>query len=777
TRQMRADSDASRLAAIVESSNDAIIGMALDGAITSWNRAAERMFGYRADEAVGQPIQILVPPDQQAHEAQILGRLAQGEAVPAFDTVRLRRGGQALDVSVTISPIRDARGRIVGASKNARDVTEQRRAEAALRESEERLRFALESAQIGDWQLDLDTGRTTTSLRHGRCFGYDRAQIDWSVDRFLAHVHPEDRSEVERTVRSSIDAREGWALECRVLWPDGSTHWISVQASVQQRPGLGDRVFGIVREITQQRQAEQARLMAQRLEVENRQIQEASRLKSQFLANMSHELRTPLNAVIGFADLLQAGAVPPDSPKHQAFLGHIGTSGRHLLQLINDVLDLSKVESGKFDFRPEPVALPRLVGEVLDILHTAVQSRRIEVAVDIGPDLDDLELDPARLKQVLYNYLSNALKFTAVGGRVAVRATAEGGRRFRIEVEDNGIGIQAADIPRLFTEFQQLDDGYSKQHQGTGLGLALTRRLVRAQGGRVGVRSTPGAGSVFWLVLPRRPRARAGSAEAGDDRPDEVAAPRVLVVEHDAAVEQQLVEAFAAGGLGVDAARSGEQALAQARRTPYAALTLSLAPGLPDWRGLEVLAGIRDHGSSQAAPVIGLTWPGNGEPATGLSIANLLCKPIRSDEILAAMTQFKRGRAAPPRVLVIDDEELALDLMRATLKSIGIEALCFADGGEALAQIDSLQPDALILDLAMPGLDGFQVLAALQAQPAWRQLPVFVWIAMALSEDEYAQLARAARAVLGKGGLALADLLERARRWRPEAPESVFGAL
>ncbi|MDE2082505.1 MAG: PAS domain S-box protein [Burkholderiales bacterium] len=774
TQQARAEAEASRLAAIVESSSDAIISKTLEGTITSWNRAAERMFGYRADEAVGQPIQMLIPPEYQAEEIEILARLARGQAVPAFDAVRRRRNGELIDVSIAISPIRDAQGRIVGASKSARDVTQQRRAEAALRESEARLRFALESAQIGDWELDLQTLRAQTSLRHNRCFGHTEPQSAWGVDRFLAQVHPEDRPQVAQGLQAAIAERRGWAVECRVVWPDDSVHWISAHASVQQQPGRPDRMFGIVRDITQHKQAEQARLLALRLEAENRQVQESSRLKSQFLANMSHELRTPLNAIIGFADLLHAGTVAPDSPKHRLFLGHIGTSGRHLLQLINDVLDLSKVESGKFDFRPEPVALPRLVSEVLDILHTTLQAKRIDVAVSIGPGLDDLDLDPARLKQALYNYLSNAIKFSAADGRVAVRASAEGSQHFRLEVEDSGIGISAADLGRLFTEFQQLDAGYSKQQPGTGLGLALTRRLVQAQGGRVGVRSTLGVGSVFWLVLPRQPGrgVSPSSGLQGEGDP-----PRVLVVEHDLRTRQRLVDAFATAGFAADAASSGEQALSQARQTPYAALTLDLR--LTDRPGLALLEGVRDHGASQAAPVIGLTLSATDEAVAAFGVSNLLCKPIRSDEILAEMSRFKRGRTAPPRVLVIDDDETARDLMCATLKSIGIEGLSFADGRLALDQLDRLQPDAIILDLLMPGFDGFEVLAALQALPAWRGLPVFVWTGMALSPGEYAQLARSARAVVGKQGVALDDLLERVRRWRPLLPasDSTFGRL
>src|SRR2546425_796816 len=238
-----------------------------------------------------------------------------------------------------------------------------------------------------------------------------------------------------------------------------------------------------------------------------RQAEELTRAgayKSQFLANMSHELRTPLNAILGFTQLLHEGEVGPLTDQQRDFLGNVLTSSRHLLRLINDVLDLAKVESGKLDFRPESIDLAQVTGEVGAILRTTASEEQVRVEMAIDPAIGRVVLDPARLKQVLYNYLSNALKFTPAGGVVTVRAVPEGADFFRIEVHDTGDGIQPEELPRLFVEFQQLDAGAAKKHAGTGLGLALTKRIVEAQGGTVGVRSTPGAGSVFHAVLPRR---------------------------------------------------------------------------------------------------------------------------------------------------------------------------------------------------------------------------------------------------------------------------------
>lgn len=628
TRLQQDELSLRRLAAIVDSSFDAIIGKHLDGRITDWNAAAERLFGYNAAEAVGQPVQMLLPADRLDEEMRILHDLAQGRQIPPFDTVRRRKDGSLVEVSVTISPIRDGGGKVVGASKVARDIT----------------------------------------LR---------------------------------------------------------------------------------------KQAESAQLRTLQLETENRQIQEANRLKSQFLANMSHELRTPLNAVIGFADLLLSGAVPADSPKQHDFLGHIAASGRHLLQLINDVLDLSKVESGKFEFFPEPVDLPALVQDVMQVLETGAHRKRLTWAARCDPSLADVVLDPARLKQALFNLLSNAIKFTPEGGAIEVSVSAEGADWLRVEVADTGVGIDEADLPRLFVEFQQLDAGYSKQHPGTGLGLALTRRLVQAQGGRVGVRSQRGQGSVFHLVLPRRPM-QPGAAW-----------PSLLVVAPPGRLQAQLAHAGQSAGLQVDTATDAAHATLQLRLNRYQAITMDLM--LPGQRGWGLLSSMRTDVTPSEAPVIGVTWHDASGAPGGFPIANVLGKPLRSGELLSALALCGVSTRTDAWVMVIDDDPAALALAAATLQAAGLACEGLPDGRLALQRLLLRRPDAIILDLMMPGCDGFQVLDALARDVAWRDIPVLIWTSMQLTEAEHALLMQSAQAVVRKGGGTPGWLLERLSRWQPPA--------
>ena len=417
-----------------------------------------------------------------------------------------------------------------------------------------------------------------------------------------------------------------------------------------------------------------------------------------------------------------------------------------------------------------------MLAEVQAVLHIQTSRKYIVISTEIDPGLAELSLDPTRLKQVLYNYLSNAIKFTEAGGSVTVRVMRQGADHFRVEVEDTGIGIAPADLARLFTEFQQLDAGYSKQHQGTGLGLALTRRLAEAQGGQVGVRSILGVGSVFFVVLNRIHGHDNQRAEAAAQGVLEREAERVLVIEDDRRDQALLIEAFLQAGFEVDAAADSAYALRRARETAYAALTLDLS--LSGEHGLELLDDISSRGASHASPVVGVTMPAGLEMSATFAVANVLCKPIRSDEIYSAMARFRLPGEVRAKVMVIDDEQSSLDLMRATLKSIGIDTVCFQDGRVALQEIDRHRPDAILLDLMMPGFDGFQVLDALHRLPAWREVPVFIWTSMMLTDDEYATLARSARAILMKGGGTLQPVLESVRRWRQPfvSPGIVSGA-
>ncbi|HEV6965689.1 PAS domain S-box protein [Roseateles sp.] len=761
-RLTEAEAEVRRLAAVVESTADAIVVKALDGRITNWNKAAEDMFGYTAAEAVGQPVQMLIPPEREAEEMRILASLAQGRQVPPFRTVRVAKDGRRVEVSAQVSPLRDAAGRIVGGINSARDLTHQRQIEAALRQSEARLRFALESAAIGDWEMDLDSGEIHRSRRYDQCFGLPDSAVPWDRERLLAAVHADDRA----MVQASLDALQGpeagqlpWHAEFRVAWPDGGLHWLRMDARVTHDDAAGARLVGIVADVTATRTAEQARQQAVWLAAENRRVQESSRLKSLFLANMSHELRTPLNAVIGFADLLNMShAQALDASRQREWLQHIASSGRHLLKMINDVLDLSKIEAGRMDFHAEPVDLPTLVDDVMATVAVLAEQRGLSLKSSIAPELRGLVLDPARLKQVLLNYLSNAIKFTPSGGHVELRMLGEGPRLWRLEVEDSGIGIPADRIGHLFVEFQQLDDGLAKSHQGTGLGLALTRRIVEAQGGRVGVYSDLGKGSRFYAVLPRQPE----EAAAEPRRPGH----QQLIALRDHPLRDGVARELSLAGVAADTAATAAEVLRLARVRRYTELAVDLA--MPDSPGLAMLAQLRTGGPSMHAAVKALALTPLAGAGVAFPVADVLAKPLRRPALARALVPL-RDRLVPGRpVLVVDDEAASRELMCAALAAAGIQTVSAAGGAEALQALATVQPAAIVLDLMMPGVDGFQVLHELRGDPRWADLPVIVWTALSLGAEEIEALSRSARAIAGEGDAArqaeLRDALLRAAR-------------
>jgi PAS domain S-box-containing protein len=498
----------------------------------------------------------------------------------------------------------------------------------------------------------------------------------------------------------------------------------------------------------------------QEIEVQYSRVREADRQKSEFLASMSHELRTPLNAIIGFSELMHEGKVGPMSAEHREYLGDILASSRHLLQLINDILDLAKVESGQMEFHPESVDLEKLVGEVRDTLRTLAAQKRIAIGVTIDPVVGRVVADAPRVKQILYNYLSNALKFTPDGGRVSVRARAEGSRHFRIDVEDSGIGMRGEDLPRLFVEFQQLEARIAKQYPGTGLGLALTKRIVEAQNGRVGAESETGKGSTFFVILPRRSKVEPASSQAAASIRSRSGSRRVLVIDQDPNDRRWLFRTLSEAGYAVETAASGREGLDRCRTRMFDAILLDLL--LPDTDGREVLRAVRRDGPNQKTPVIIVTVVSERGVGAGFHVDDVLQKPVRERDLLIALERVSVPPSVARPVFVVDDDHSALKVAEKALKDLGYRPVCHARSREALDSISKEPPAALILDLLMPEMDGFEFLSRFRRTPAGRHTPVIVWTGKDLSDREREELDALAQAVVAKaaGADALLDELD-----------------
>jgi PAS domain S-box-containing protein len=392
--------------------------------------------------------------------------------------------------------------------------------ERALRTSEERFRTLFSEAPIAYHEIDHEGVVRHVNTAECALLGCQSEEIvgrhPWDL------VSRESRDVVRQNILDRLaGVRPTTPYECDFECRDQSQVTVEIHENlIHDKEGRTTGIRSALLDVTARRMVDMAvkkvEQYAQELRTKNEELllalgaaREASATKGRFLAAMSHELRTPLNGIMGLAELMFDGLVGPVSEEHKEYLGDILASSRHLLQLVNDVLDLAKVESGKLDLRAEPVELGPLLCEVRDVLRILADKKNISVKVDAG-EIGKVVTDAARLKQVVYNYLSNAIKFTGEGGAIQVRALREGANAFRIEVEDNGSGIEEADIPRLFGDFQQLES--VRPGSGTGLGLALTKRIIEGQGGSVGVRSQPGAGSVFFAILPLEPGLKHGLA-------------------------------------------------------------------------------------------------------------------------------------------------------------------------------------------------------------------------------------------------------------------------
>ena len=380
-----------------------------------------------------------------------------------------------------------------------------REAQTALAESEWQKRAILEAALEAIVAMDEGGRIAWFNASAERMFGHARADV---IGKSLADlvIPPTQRDAHRRGLAGYLATGTGplmgKRIEMNALRAGGEE--FPVELTVVRIDTTGSPLFAaFIRDLTERKNFELIQAQSTAVHEENRRIVEVNRLKSEFLANMSHELRTPLNAIIGFADLLLSQELGPVSDSQRDALADILTSGRHLVRVIGDVLDVARVESGKIELRPETVELPAAVAEVVGIFGPPAMRKGIDIATQFDPEISRVVTDRGRLRQVLYNYLSNAVKFTGPGGRVAVRTHAEGERAFRLEVEDTGIGIRPEDLDRLFQPFQQLDEGLARKYEGTGMGLAMTRQIVEAQGGLVGVRSEVGKGSTFFAVLPR----------------------------------------------------------------------------------------------------------------------------------------------------------------------------------------------------------------------------------------------------------------------------------
>ncbi|HST45734.1 MAG TPA: response regulator, partial [Luteimonas sp.] len=587
-------------------------------------------------------------------------------------------------------------------------------------------------------QMEALTGCARSDLIGAPCSGFftDPARADAAIARVLAGNKVSD---YELTVR----ARGG--AETVVSYNAATFH---------DREGRLQGVFAAARDVTERKRFERA------LQEKNAQLERASRMKTEFLATMSHELRTPLNAIIGFSEALGDGLIGEMSASQSEYIGDIFTSGQHLLSLINDILDLSKVEAGMMALELEPVDLHGVLAASLSIVRERALGQRIRLELDAESELGLPLLDLRKTKQILYNLLSNAVKFSAAGSRVRLTARLvdrdavgrirgpwpvhafplpdNAHRRFiEIGVADEGIGVSAADMAELFQAFRQIDSSLARKFDGTGLGLAMVRQLAGLHGGTVAMASAVDEGARVVVWLPLREAMAPVAAVAGLPRATAAPSPRAagdqrvaLVVEDDERAAELVRLLLAAEGFHVQLAENAEIALEMATRQVPTLITLDLQ--LPGIDGLEFLARVRASPSLRAVPVVIISGLADGRPVSGADASAVLKKPVSRIELKSSLARLGLDPAPEHArtILVVDQDPKAVEVVAALLPRPAYTVVRAYDGREALALAVRLRPDLVLLDLAMPDFSGFEVLAALRAEPATSAIPVLVVTAL-----------------------------------------------
>jgi len=501
----------------------------------------------------------------------------------------------------------------------------------------------------------------------------------------------------------------------------------------------------------------------------SRQLEQASQHKSQFLANMSHELRTPLNAIIGYSEILQEDAVDLGQDNLVADLKKIESAGRHLLGLINDILDLSKIEAGKMDIYLEDVEIVPLLEEVRSIIVPMAEKNANVLEYRLADNLGSMRTDRTKLKQSLLNLFSNGSKFTQ-NGRLTLDV-----RRFETDkpmvsfaISDTGIGMTEEQLGRLFQAFNQADASTTKKYGGTGLGLAITRNFCQLLGGNVTVTSKPGEGSTFTIVLPDSPVGPV-QAKATDAPPLSVevdSAPTVLVVDDDPTARELLSANLKGAGYRLLQASSGDEALSLARSTRPDAITLDVMMPKPD--GWDVLSALKADADLRDIPVVIVTMLSDRGIGLSLGAVEVLTKPVERAQLTALIHNLVR-REGP--VLVVEDDAGAREMIRQTIEKMSLPVAEADNGVQALGWLGKHpMPAVILLDLMMPEMDGFEVLDALAAHAQWREIPVIVITAKQLTAAERERLLGQARKVIEKGGASRLDIvaaINEAVRRRP----------
>jgi PAS domain S-box-containing protein len=778
TDQREADQARALLAAIVDGTHDSTIGMTLDGTIVSWNPAAERAYGYPAEEAIGQSIDLVTLPERGSEMYDILDRVATGSQVSRQQTVRVRKDGTSRHVEVTVSPIRDNSGTVVGAASIARDITDKIKAE-------DRFRRLIQAAPDAMLIVDQNGSIVLANEQTERLFGYTAAELIGHSVKLLVAQRPDQQhlGGPESYFAEPEERRMGSGLELSGQRRNGTAFPIEISLSPVDTGEEGMMTAAAIRDVSERREVEQALARARD------EALAAGRLKSQFVAMVSHEIRTPMNGVIGLTGLLLE---TPLQPTQLRYARAIRSSGRALLTIINDILDFSKIEAGKIELVDSDFDLDLLLETVIQVAAEAGRGKDLEIIGYCPPGLPSaVRGDDGRLRQALLNLLGNAVKFTE-HGEVLLRATRatdapDGRPRVTFAVSDTGIGIARKDLPLLFKPFSQLDAAPNRQFGGTGLGLSIARQLIELLGGRLEVQSEIGRGSEFSFTIPLTPRP--GSVPQRDTAHC-LADQRMLIVDDNPTSRQLLSEHASAWGMNPADVPDGGTALARLREAaqhdqPYAVAIID--QHMPGLGGLDLTRMIIADPALGATRLVLLTSGTYREDETGESAGAtaVLSKPICPSEMYNCLVDLldpgatESARLAVPAaraaggdgrlILLAEDNEVNQMVASDMLSMLGYRVDIARNGLEAVQCAVSKPYAAILMDCQMPRMDGYAATAELRRQEVeGRRVPIIAMTAGALAEDRDRCLAAGMDDYLTKP-IDLDRLRETVERWTADA--------
>jgi len=768
--------------AIFNSANFSSIATDAKGVIQIFNVGAERMLGYSAAEVMNKitPADISDPQEviarAKALSVELGTPIAPGFEALVFKASRgiediyeltyFRKDGSRFPAVVSVTALRDAQDAIIGYLLIGTDNTARKQIEDERMKLDQRLRdqhfynrSLLESnidalmttdprGIITDVnkQMEALTGCTRDELIGAPFKNYftDSARAEAGINRVLTEGKV---TNYELTARAR----------------DGTLTVVSYNASTfHDRDRKLQGVFAAARDMTE------LKVFEQTLQQKNIELEDASRMKSEFLANMSHELRTPLNAIIGFSEVLGDGLMGDMTDQQRGYIGDIFKSGKHLLSLINDILDLSKVEAGKMLLDLEAVQLSPLFANSLSIIRGKAATRHITLVMDETEDLGSIRADGRKVKQIVYNLLSNAVKFTVDGSRVTLHAArvprAEvgqlsgtgTGRSFpladnefaeflKISVTDGGIGISPEELEHLFKPFSQIDASLARKFEGTGLGLAMVKLLAELHGGTVAVESVVGEGTCFtvWLPLRAEEQDALTSVRVPSASPIE-ALPGVrtaLVVEDDLKSAELIRVQLEAEGFKVLHASTAEAALSLAVQQPLSLITLDIM--LPTMDGWEFLSRIKQVSALSCIPVVIISIVADRNKGFALGAAAVMQKPISRKELYDSLVELGLLPLSPGqtlKVLVVDDDPKAVELIAARIQDLASSVIRAYGGSEAIESAKRELPDLIVLDLMMPEVNGFDVVEALRGYPETAHIPIMVVTAKRITPEDRSKL-------------------------------------